>query len=83
MEIANEIRSVYGKIKKQVSRLFLKRRVGFLRFWMSITFAQRCYFLATSMLLLQIFLNIESRLFEAIMFGLLLRALLARQGPGS
>ena len=33
MEIANEIRSVYGKIKKQVSRLFLKRRVGFLRFW--------------------------------------------------
>lgn len=51
MEIANEIRSVYGKIKKQVSRLFLKRRVGFLRFWISITFAQRCYFLATSMLL--------------------------------
>lgn len=83
MEIANEIRSVYGKIKKQVSRLFLKRRVGFLRFWMSITFAQRCYFLATSMLLLQIFLNIESRLFEAIMFGLHLRVLLARHGPGS
>ena len=51
MEIANELRSVYGKTKKQVGRLFLKRRVVFLRFWMSITFVQRCYFLATSMLL--------------------------------
>ncbi|KHT52656.1 hypothetical protein RJ43_11565 [Alteromonas macleodii] len=81
MEIANEIRSVYGKIKKQVSRLFLKRRVGFLRFWMSITFAQRCYFLATSMLLLQIFLNIESRLFEAIMFGFALTGIVSETWP--
>ena len=69
METTNYIRNVYEKVKKQGSRLFLKRRIGFLRFWVSITFAQRCYFLATSMLLIQLLLNIESGLFEAIMFG--------------
>jgi len=81
MEIANEIRSVYGKIKKQVSRLFLKRRVGFLRFWISITFAQRCYFLATGMLLLQLFFSIESRLFEVIMFGFALAGIVSETWP--
>ena len=80
MQVTNEIRSVYEKIKKPARRLFQKRRIGFLRFWLSITFAQRCYFLATSMLVLQLFLTIESSLFEAIMFGLPLQALLAKSG---
>ena len=81
MEKANEIRSVYGKAKQQTSRLFLKRRISFLRFWASISFAQRCYFLATSMLLLQLFFDIESGLFEAFMFGLALAGIVSETWP--
>lgn len=81
METTNYIRNVYEKVKKQGSRLFLKRRIGFLRFWVSITFAQRCYFLATSMLLIQLLLNIESGLFEAIMFGFALVGIVSETWP--
>ena len=81
METTNYIRNVYEKVKKQGSRLFLKRRIGFLRFWVSITFAQRCYFLATSMLLIQLFVNIESGLFEAIMFGFALVGIVSETWP--
>jgi len=81
METTNYIRNVYEKVKKQGSRLFLKRRVGFLRFWVSITFAQRCYFLATSMLLIQLLLDIESGLFEAIMFGFALVGIVSETWP--
>ncbi len=81
METANEICSVYGKVKKQLNRLLLKRRIGFLRFWVSITFAQRCYFLATGMLLLQLFFSIESRLFEVIMFGFALAGIVSETWP--
>ena len=59
----------------------MKRRIGFLRFWVSITFAQRCYFLATSMLLIQLLLNIESGLFEAIMFGFALVGIVSETWP--
>lgn len=81
METTNYIRNVYEKVKKQGSRLFLKRRIGFLRFWVGITFAQRCYFLATSMLLIQLLLNIESGLFEAIMFGFALVGIVSETWP--
>lgn len=81
METTNYIRNVYEKVKKQGSRLFLKRRIGFLRFWVSITFAQRCYCLATSMLLIQLLLNIESGLFEAIMFGFALVGIVSETWP--
>lgn len=81
MQVTNEIRSVYEKIKKPARRLFQKRRIGFLRFWLSITFAQRCYFLATSMLVLQLFLTIESSLFEAIMFGFALAGIISEVWP--
>lgn len=81
METTNYIRNVYEKVKKQGSRLFLKRRIGFLRFWVSITFAQRCYFLATSMLLIQLLLNMESGLFEAIMFGFALVGIVSETWP--
>lgn len=81
METTNYIRNVYEKVKKQGSRLFLKRRIGFLRFWVSITFAQRCYFLATSMLLIQLLLNIESGLFEAIMLGFALVGIVSETWP--
>lgn len=81
METTNYIRNVYEKVKKQGSRLFLKRRIGFLRFWVSITFAQRCYFLATSMLLIQLLLNIESGLFEAIMFNFALVGIVSETWP--
>ena len=81
METTNYIRNVYEKVKKQGSRLFLKRRIGFLRFWVSITFAQRCYFLATSMLLIQLLLNIESGLSEAIMFGFALVGIVSETWP--
>ncbi|GMM70555.1 hypothetical protein MTsDn5_05070 [Alteromonas gracilis] len=81
MEIKHEIRSVYEKVKNQGRRLFLKRRIGFTRFWLSITFAQRCYFLATSMLVLQLLLSIESRLFEAIMFGFALAGIVSETWP--
>lgn len=81
METTNYIRNVYEKVKKQGSRLFLKRRIGFLRFWVSITLAQRCYFLATSMLLIQLLLNIESGLFEAIMFGFALVGIVSETWP--
>lgn len=81
METTNYIRNVYEKVKKQGSRLFLKRRIGFLRFWVSITFAQRCYFLATSMLLIQLLVNIESGLFEAIMFGFALVGIVSETWP--
>ena len=81
MEMKSEIRSVFEKVNKQGNRLFLKRRIGFLRFWLSITFAQRCYFLATSMLLLQLFFSIESRLFEAVMFGFALAGIVSETWP--
>lgn len=81
METTNYIRNVYEKVKKQGSRLFLKRGIGFLRFWVSITFAQRCYFLATSMLLIQLLLNIESGLFEAIMFNFALVGIVSETWP--
>ena len=60
MEIANEIRSVYGKIKKQVSRLFLKRRVVF-AFWDKYYLRSAMLFLATGMLTATVF-QYESRL---------------------
>lgn len=81
MDTANEIRGTYRKVKKQGNRLLLKRRVGFLRFWASITFAQRCYFLATTMLLLQLFFDVKSGLFETIMFGFALSGIVSETWP--
>lgn len=81
METTNEFRSTYRKVKKQGNRLLLKRRIGFLRFWGSITFAQRCYFLATAMLLLQLFFEIENGLFEVVMFGFALTGIVNETWP--
>lgn len=81
METINEIRSTYRKVKKQGNRLLLKRRIGFLRFWGNITFAQRCYFLATAMLLLQLFFDVNSGLFEVVMFGFALSGIVSETWP--
>ena len=81
METTNEIRSTYRKVKKQGNRLLLKRRIGFLRFWGNITFAQRCYFLATAMLLLQLFFDVNSGLFEVVMFGFALTGIVNETWP--
>lgn len=68
MEIKNEIRRFLDKGREHGNRVLLKRRVGFLRFWSSLTFAQRCYLLATSLLLLQLFFSFENGVLEAAMF---------------
>ncbi|GFD96108.1 hypothetical protein KUL156_28620 [Alteromonas sp. KUL156] len=81
MELTNKISGLRGKIARQGRRVLQKKRIGFLRFWLSITFAQRCYFLATGMLLIQLFLGIGNGLFEAVMFGFALTGIISEVWP--
>ncbi|WP_394220910.1 hypothetical protein [Alteromonas gracilis] len=81
MEIKNEIHRIFAKGKKQGHRVFIKRRIGFLRFWSSLTFAQRCYFLATAVLLLQLLFNFNNGVLEAAMFCLALAGIINEIWP--
>jgi hypothetical protein len=71
--------------RKRGYRFFTKnlsrQSVQFVRFWRTLTFAQRCYFIASVMMVAWLYHDIENTLFELIMFGLVLSALVKEIWP--
>lgn len=69
MERFSLICALYEEGKRYGRRLVSKKRIGAVRFWRSLSFAQRCYCIATVLLVLYLFLDINSSVFELTMFG--------------
>ncbi|WP_334028225.1 hypothetical protein [Alteromonas sp. P256] len=71
--------------RKRGYRFFTKnlsrQSVQFVRFWRTLTFAQRCYFIASLMMVAWLYHDVENTLFELIMFGLVLSALVKEIWP--
>ncbi len=72
MEKIYGIHNLYLSGRKHSRRFVAKRSVGAVRFWRSLTFAQRCYLVATSMLLLWLYFDIDSTVFDVVMYSFVL-----------
>ncbi len=67
--------------RKRSYRIFTQQSVQFVRLWRTLTFAQRCYFIASLMMVAWLYHDIESTIFELLMFGLVLSALVKEIWP--
>lgn len=67
--------------RKRSYRFFTQQSVQFICFWRTLTFAQRCYFIASVMMVAWLYHGIENTLYELVMFGLVLSALVKEIWP--
>ncbi|WP_420935520.1 hypothetical protein ACOJR9_06580 [Alteromonas sp. A081] len=67
--------------RKRSYRFFTQQSVQFIRCWRTLTFAQRCYFIASVMMVAWLYHGIENTLYELVMFGLVLSALVKEIWP--
>ena len=58
--------------RRQGERFVTKRNLGLVRFWRSLLFPQRCYFIATAMFLALFLFDLDSFLYQFVMFSFVL-----------
>ncbi|BFT30853.1 hypothetical protein D210916BOD24_20290 [Alteromonas sp. D210916BOD_24] len=75
MEKIYGIHNIYLAGRKHGRRFMAKRSIGAVRLWRSLTFAQRCYLVATSMLLVWFYFDINSTIFDVVMYSFVLAGL--------
>ena len=68
MEKLNSFHSLYHTGRRRSRRFVSKRSVAAVRFWRSLTFSQRCYFIASCMLLVWMYSDFESKIYLPILF---------------
>ena len=85
MQTLQAFKQFLSSSRKRGYRFFTKnltrQSAQFIRFWRTLTFAQRCYFIASLMMVAWLYHDVENTLFELIMFGLVLSALVKEIWP--
>ena len=67
--------------RRQGERFVTKRNLGLVRFWRSLLFPQRCYFIATAMFLALFLFDLDSFLYQFVMFSFVLVGLAKEVWP--
>ena len=75
------IQRLYLTGKRRGRRFVSKRSIGGVRFWRSLTFAQRCYLVATGMGLLGMYFNVQSAAFDVVMYAFALAGIVNEIWP--
>jgi hypothetical protein len=81
IETSDGAQRIYHTQKRRGRHFVSKRGLGLLRFWRSLTFAQRCYLIATGMGCLMMYFNIQNSAFDIVMFLFVLAGIINEIWP--
>ena len=81
MEKLNGFHSLYHTGRRRSRRFVSKRGVAAVRFWRSLTFSQRCYFIASCMLLVWMYSDFESKIYDIVMYAFVLSGITKEVWP--
>ena len=80
-ETSDGVQRLYHTGRRRGRHFVSKRSIGIVRFWRSLTFAQRCYLVATGMGLLGMYFNVQSAAFDVVMYAFALAGIVNEIWP--
>ena len=80
-ETSDGVQRLYHTGRRRGRHFVSKRSIGIVRFWRSLTFAQRCYLVATGMGLLGVYFNVQSAAFDVVMYAFALAGIVNEIWP--
>lgn len=81
MKTTEAIQHLIKRKRRQGERVVIRRKLGLMRFWRSLLFPQRCYFIATAMFLALFLFALDSFLYQLVMFSFVLVGLAKEVWP--
>ncbi|WP_346993790.1 hypothetical protein [Alteromonas gracilis] len=80
-ETSDGVQRLYHTGRRRGRHFVSKRSIGIVRFWRSLTFAQRCYLVATGMGVLGMYFNVQSAAFDVVMYAFALAGIVNEIWP--